>query len=79
MLTIVDNFLELGDKLGILLFCPGVVGTLDTFLHLLESLLQHRREVGVHRFNMLVEILDLLIFTVLNLLFVLLYLQFLFL
>ena len=77
LLTIVYNLLELGDKLGILLFSPSVVGTLNTFLHLLESLLQHRREVGVHRLNILVEVLDLIIFLVLNLLLVLLYLQFL--
>ena len=51
LLSVIDNLLELLDKLGVLLFFPGLVGSPDALLHLLERLLQHRREILMHRVN----------------------------
>ena len=51
LLSVIDDLLELLDKLGVLFFLPGFVGSPDALLHLLERLLQHRREILMHRVN----------------------------
>ena len=49
LLSTVDNLPELRLELIVLTLLPLLVRTLDAFLHLLQRLLQHLREVLVHR------------------------------
>ena len=62
LLSVIDDLLELLDKLGVLFFLPGLIGPPDALLHLLERLLQHRREVLMHGVNVESELFRLVLF-----------------
>ena len=57
LLAIVDDRSKLLDQLLVLLAGPGVVGAPDSILHLLEGLLEHLSEVGVHLVDVLGQLL----------------------
>ena len=69
LLSVIDNLLELLDKLGVLLFLPGLVGSSDALLHLLERLLQHCREVLMHRVNVKGKLFCFILFCLFEFLF----------
>ena len=69
LLAVSDDFFELGHELRVLLFFPRVVRSLNSIFHLLECLLEHSLEVGVHGLDVGVELLDFLRLLFLNFLF----------
>ncbi len=69
LLTVVYNLLKLLDKFGVLFLFPSIVGSFDALLHLLESLLEHRGEAGVHLFDELIQLFDFVILLLLDFLF----------
>ena len=62
LLSVIDDLLELLDKLGVLFLFPGFVSPPDALLHLLERLLQHRREILMHCVNIGSKLFRLVLF-----------------
>ena len=67
-LAMVDYLSELRNELVILLVFPCFVGLFNAILHLLERLLEHGREIAVHRFDVKLKFSKLLFLRVFRLL-----------
>ena len=61
MVSILDDVVKLFEELRVLFLVPNFVSALDPVLHLIERLLEHGGEVGVHRLNVLVQFLDVIV------------------